>query len=382
MTYDSPDTVAGQLQRGLGRGARAVRDPELVSAGLRHSYAWDWQVDARAVYLARLVRDLAMPVAPIVARLHAAEPELGDTEFTVTLGVLGCLGKAGVEGVVDGVRDYIVRGPGWQEVLEEVAGEWPPERWDDLLPAVRDRVTIDFGLFGEPWQRWGMVVPLPARVPASRAPSGELLAVLRDPGRRQGHRVALREFARRPAEPELLAIAPTLDSALGGSIGRALLPLGVIAVPAARSWAADDGPLRDAAVRVLAAHGDESDLPVLLAEIAALDARPDHLCGYDELVTGLARIGCSGLPDILHRLWPTPHSYERTDYLRARLVADRPGAEEWLVEGLWDCEEGVRELAVEHVARTPEVRDRLTYLRDDPMEEPGVRGAAAARLAG
>src|SRR5690349_6235786 len=134
MIYDPPDTIAGQLQRGLGRGARAVRDPELVSACLRHSYAWDWQVDARHIYLARLVRDLAMPVAPIVARLHAAEPELGDTEFTVTLGVLDRLGRAGVEGVLDGVRDYIEHGPGWQDALEYVAEDWPVAWWDDLLP--------------------------------------------------------------------------------------------------------------------------------------------------------------------------------------------------------------------------------------------------------
>src|SRR5690349_11820885 len=105
MTFhESARTIAGQLQRGLGRGARAVRDPALVEACLRRQYAWDWQVDSRDVYLARLVRDLGLPVQPILARLYAEEPE-----FTVSLGVLACLEAAGIEEVVAGVRDYIER---------------------------------------------------------------------------------------------------------------------------------------------------------------------------------------------------------------------------------------------------------------------------------
>jgi hypothetical protein len=210
----------------------------------------------------------------------------------------------GVEGVVDGVRDYIGPGAGWREALEHVAGQWPVAWWDDLLPVVRDRVP-DGGLFFEPWERWGMAAPRRRRPPTR--------------------------------------------------------------------------PLRAPAVSVLAAYGDERDLPVLLAEIAALDARPQQFCGYDELVTGLARVGYAGLPELLRRLWPTPHSYERTAYLRAYRTGDR---QDLLVEGLWDCEAGVRELAATHVGLSPEVRDRLGYLRDDPMEDPDVRGAAAVRLQG
>jgi hypothetical protein len=384
LSYDRPDTAAGQLQRGLGRGARAARDPELVSACLRHSYAWDWQVDARHVYLARLVRDLGMSVAPIVARLHAAEPELGDTEFTVTLGVLARLGQAGVTGVVDGVRDYVRDGGGWREALEQVAELWPVAWWDDLLPVVRDRIR-DGNVAGEPWQHWARRDPgLPlagSAAPAGRRPlvawsTEELLAALSDPARRKQ---ALRELAHRPAEPELLTVLETMDvTGPPGPIGRALVPLGAAAVPSARRWATKEGPLRSAAVSVLAQHGDDSDVPLLLAEVEAVDQH----CGYDELVLGLARIGYPGLPDILRRIWLTPHSYERAAYLRAYLMIDPAGAEEWLVEGLWDCEEGVRELAVAHVPLAAEVRRRLKYLRDDPMEEPGVRGAAAARLAG
>jgi hypothetical protein len=369
LTYDPPETIAGQLQRGLGRGARAVRDPSHVDACLGHSYAWDWQTDSRDVYLARLVRDLALPVEPIVARLNAAEPELGDTEFTVTLGVLGCLGVAGFQGAVDGVRDYIRRGPGWQEALEHVAEQWP-SHWDDL----RDRVP-EGRVFGEPWERWAEDdpgIPLVPRNPSAdrrplaERPTSELLAALRDPARRPHHHSALRELAHRPAEPELL----TLDlTRLRGPVGRALEPLGAAAVPAARSWLS--GPLRHIALPILAAHGDMSDAPTLLAEIEAHD---DH-CGYDYLVLGLARIGHPDLAAVLDRLWLTPHSYERTAYLRAYPVEER------LIEGLWDCEEDVRLLAAQRVTVTAEVSDRLRYLRDDPMETAEVRSAAAARLA-
>jgi hypothetical protein len=268
-----------------------------------------------------------------------------------------------------------------------VAEQWPVAWWDDLLPEVRDRIR-DENVFGEPWQHWAQRdpgIPLfrsatPAdRRPLAGRPTDELLAVLRNSARREDRHSVLRELAHRPADPELLTVLETMDlTGPPGPIGRALAPLGAAAVPAARRWAAAEGRLRDAAVSVLAQHGDESDVPLLLAEIEAID----HHCGYDKLVLGLARIGYPGLPDILHRIWLTPHSYERTAYLRAYLMIDPAGAEEWLVEGLWDCEEGVRELAVAHVPLAAEVSHRLSYLRDDPMEEPGVRGAAAARLAG
>ncbi|MEU6076017.1 hypothetical protein [Micromonospora sp. NPDC047074] len=80
--YADPRTLAGALQHGLGRGAhRALVDPtapELIADCLRRDYRWFWHVDEREVYLARLVRDLRLPVSPITARLHAAAPEEAD----------------------------------------------------------------------------------------------------------------------------------------------------------------------------------------------------------------------------------------------------------------------------------------------------------------
>lgn len=67
-------------------------------------------------------------------------------------------------------------------------------------------------------------------------------------------------------------------------------------------------------------------------------------------------------------------------YLEAYLKVDREDAEPGLREGLWDCERDVRLLAVQMVGLDRHSRDRVAYLRDDPMEDPGVRGAAVARL--
>jgi hypothetical protein len=298
--YEPARTIAGQLQRGLGRGAREVSDAETVYACVRRDYRWWWCIDERAVYLARLIRDLGLSAEPLTDRLHAADLDEENNEFTNTLEVLEVLGRAGVDGVVDEVRRYVTEGPRGWEVLRAVSREWPVEYWEDLLPAVDG--------------------------PAAREPAG-----------------------------------PVADDEP--------------ATPGPESWAW---------LLFLADHGDESDVPMLLDGIAWLDARAGDRCGYDRLVDGLARIGgpgTAGLPKLLRRLWLTPHSYERTSFLRAYLTLDPDGAVGGLREGLWDCERDVRLLAAQQVPLSPRIRERLVYLRDDPIETPEVRHAAAARLA-
>jgi len=286
------------------------------------------------------------------------------------------------------VRRYVIDGPRWQEVLETVARQWPAEQWDDLLPAVRDR--IDGPVFGPPWDRWAThdpAVPLAAPWqrppnPLAGVPDESLLDVLRDPDRSAEHRAVLREFGRRPPVPELLDVVEGLEA---GHLQHALAPLGAGVLPAARRWARAGGRWCWDGFLLVAKHGDESDVPLLLDGIAWLGSRAGDRCGYDRLVAGLARIGgpgTAGVPKLVRRLWLTPHSYERASYLRAHLALDREGAEYGLREGLWDCEEDVRLLAARHVSLSPRVRERLTYLRDDPIETPEVRGAAAARLEG
>ncbi|MFF7988671.1 hypothetical protein ACFZDG_02615 [Kitasatospora xanthocidica] len=131
-------------------------------------------------------------------------------------------------------------------------------------------------------------------------------------------------------------------------------------------------------------HGDESDLPAL---IAALEQQwvDEAWCGADTLARGLARFGAgaAGAASLLRRFWLyTPHSYERADYLTALAALGSPGMAEAYTESLWDCEARARLLGVERAPDRPHVRDRLVCLRDDPMEEPEVRKAAGTRLAG
>ncbi|MGI5184659.1 hypothetical protein ACQEVZ_51225 [Dactylosporangium sp. CA-152071] len=88
--YDSPSTVAGALQRGLGRGAALVRDPEDVMACVRRDHRFWWIFDDRTLYLARLVRDLGIDAGRIAAGLariggdaaRAAVPKVRRAWFT------------------------------------------------------------------------------------------------------------------------------------------------------------------------------------------------------------------------------------------------------------------------------------------------------------
>ncbi|MDI6097219.1 hypothetical protein QLQ12_01170 [Actinoplanes sp. NEAU-A12] len=384
--------------------------PELVADCLRRDYRWDWQVDEREVYLARLVRDLRLPVEPIAAGLfHAPAAKADDDhEFATTLGVLEVLGRAGIDGVVDEVRRYITHGKRWLEALTTVAVSWPTEYWDDLHPVLIGRLDAaaseDVLWRSPPWPRWAERDPriaaavhaAGARVrPLARPYAAEsddaLLDLLAEPARAADWRPALRELRRRPPDLRLLDLVDGMLAADGAAatqiaplLGLTLAELGAGAVPAARSWAATPGhPLRWTAFRLLAAHGADSDAPAVVAGLDWLDERPDDLCGYDELVVGLARIGGSASTAAsprLRRLWYSPHSYERPAYLRALVALDPTGAERFLVEGLWDCETDVRMLAVQRAPLTDMTRERLRYLRDDPIEHPDVRAATSGRL--
>jgi len=384
--------------------------PELVADCLRRDCRWDWLVDERDVYLARLVRDLRLPVEQISAGLFGAparEAERGHA-FATVLGVLEVLGRAGVEGAVDEVRRYVAVGDRWLEALDAVAGSWPIETWDDLYPAVLDRLDVavrqDAVRRTPPWSRWAeRDLRIAAAIDAFEAQArpvlrrfadesdAALLAMLAEPGRAGDWDPALRELNRRPPAPQLIDLVDGMLAADRAAVTCSSVPLGMAldrlgsrAVPAARRWAADPGhPLRWTAFRLLAAYGSGTEAPLLIAGLDWLDGRTDDLCGYNELVTGLARIGgpvaATALPR-LRRLWFSPHSYERPSYLRAFVTLDPAGAEPALVEGLWDCETDVRLLAAEHAPLTDRTRERLRYLHDDPIEAQNVRAVAGARL--
>ncbi|MBF9128206.1 hypothetical protein I0C86_04240 [Plantactinospora sp. S1510] len=281
-----------------------------------------------------------------------------------------------------------------------VSHSWPRPWWDNLFDTARGRLpdTAERGVWwwSPPWTDWaGRDDRIAARVraadfrptpprPFADLSSTALLTVLRDEDRTYDHLPALRELNRRPPEPLLLSVVEHLSYAeLHGPLGAALRRLGSAALPTARRWASTGHPLVWTAYQVLAAHGDGSDVPALLAGMDWLDHRVDDRCGYNDLADGLARIGgpaaASAVP-LLRRLWHSPHSYERASYLRALVALDPAGAARHLAEGLWDCESEVRLLAAARAPLDDLTRERLRYLRDDPIETAEVRATAAARL--
>ncbi|MEH0933925.1 hypothetical protein [Micromonospora psammae] len=403
--YDSPTTFTGSLQRGLGRGAyRALRDPaapQAVSACVKRDYRWDWLVDERALYLARLVRDLALPVPPLLNLLQEHTVDDDDNAFDNTLEVLEALGRAGDRHAIDGLRRYVRDGPRWVDVLHTIAGDWPRELWDDLLPVARTRLAqgdhADRVLWrSRPWRDWAAVdeqlaagvaefQPRSApRRPLEQQSTEDLLTALRTSSTDR-QKAALRELNLRGPQPGLLPIVDELPAAeLHGPLGRAIRMLGPQALPLARAWATP--PIHAmvwTASLVLAKHGDDSDLPALLAAWDWLDGRTEDRCGYDALAAGIARIGGPAAQAAVPRLrhaWFSPHTFERAAYLRAVTALDPDNTDSLLTEGLWDCESDVRQFAAEHTPLNDMTRNQLSYLRDDPMETPEVRATAAARL--
>ncbi|MFF2750824.1 hypothetical protein ACFVVA_35495 [Kitasatospora sp. NPDC058048] len=348
--YAPPTTLLGLLQRGRGQGARIAAEDrmsvaELVHGCIRWDWRWDSQVDDRHLYLARLIRDLELPLGPVVEMATARDEDIRDR----ATGVLELLVLAGSADARAALPDFV------------------PEK--DEPPARRPVRRPD---------------PYPERDSAS------LLALLRDPAAPEGAKAsALVALSLRAPEPALIPLVPGLGAADGTRplplLGRAVGRLAGHAVPAAREWAASEQAwLAGIGFGVVAAHGDESDIPALVAELERQWVDRSW-CGPDDLARGLARFGpkAAGAVSLLRRFWLcTPHSYERADYLEALAAMGAAGMAEAYTESLWDCEARARLLGVERAPDRPGVRDRLACLRDDPMEEPVIKKAAGERLAG
>ena len=369
-------------------------------------------LDDRCTYLARLVRDLRLDSAPLVAQLRACGPCLGlqpdptndDNQFDLAVGVLAALARAGQEPPREALRAYVRDGVRWLEALSTLPGRWPVEWWDDLWDVAAERIDAadpaDLWPDEQPWRCWrgrdrhlDDALDLAVRVrPAARAhrtglanlSDARLLELLQNLGTDTGALNLLLGRLRHLGcpVPELLDLVDRLAPARPAGLFGVLRALGPRVCPPARSWAADpDHPLFR--------NGDEQDIPVL---IAALEGFTDDWCGYDVLTESLARI-LAGSPAATHantrttlvrRLrWLTaasPHSYERAGYLRSLLLLDPQRTTTQLPIHLLDCEPQVRLLAVQHTPLTDDAYRRLTELRDDPIEEEPIRNAAAERL--
>ncbi|NUO55429.1 MAG: hypothetical protein HOV78_02135 [Hamadaea sp.] len=410
--YDPSRTFRGRMQRGLGVAVHRARvdpdAPDVVYECLRRDYRWDWQVDDRLVYLARLVRDLRLDLTPLIDQLRASGPN-DDNQFDLAMGVLEALGRAGNDEARSTLRAYVKDGVRWIEVLRAVADEWPSDWWDDLWelaaarlsPADADEIFAD----SAPWSSWaGRDARLDAacdavrrRVADARAnrlcfshtATSDLIAKLLSRSVDRSVKIpVLAELRRRDPDPHLLEVAARVRDLDLPFLGGALRRLGAVAVPAAREWAADpEHPLCWTGQRILAGYGDADDVPALFTALDQLEAEPGW-CGFDDITSGLTRLldaepgpGRDRLARTLNRLLrSSPHSYERASYLTSLLILDPEETTRLLPVCLLDCEPGVRLIAAQHAPLTDDTVKWLTELAGDPMEEDGVRDAAAARL--
>lgn len=373
--YDAPGTLPGLLQRGRGDGARlavslGARDE--VMACVTVDYRWDWQVDSRPEYLARLVRDLDIPIEPIVRQLWNSPGPDDWRDVTNLFHLAGSVLETmslDHDGARSALTHYIRDGDHWIKALEGVTVDWPRQWWEELYPVVTRRLTEAdverLCLFSEPWSVWVRDRPeFAARVARrsaqrerdtarrrSEIPSERLLSTVRDPDApRRAKTEALHRLARTRVPLEILDLAESMtfqfgpdgDTFVTPGYARAVSSLGAAAVGPARDWVGHVVPgLAWLGLRTLAEHGDRTDLPVLAAAIRQrIDT--DDWCGHDTLFEGMIRLGLATdtttIParqaiEQLHHLWQsTPHSRERASYLRCLLAFG--AADQQAVEGL------------------------------------------------
>ncbi|MFD0347054.1 hypothetical protein ACFQ0M_15425 [Kitasatospora aburaviensis] len=214
-----------------------------------------------------------------------------------------------------------------------------------------------------------------------------MLELLADPAELGRWPEAVRVLAGREPEPELLPLVPSLSPAEGEYplplLPRAVLKLGVAAVPAAREWAAAGEPwLAGLGHQVLAEYGEAEDIPVLIAELER-DWVARAWCGPMYTARGLARFGvrpgarcrsCDGSGCGRRTRTSGPRTWRRWG---------RSSRRGW-TRCTWSASGAVRRRRGcwrRRAPDRPEVRERLAYLRDDPMEAAEVRAAAGERLA-
>jgi hypothetical protein len=419
----SAGTLHGQMQRGLGRAARrAAGTPgagEYVYDCIRQDPRWDPQLEDRGLYYARLMVDLELPVGPVAEHLFDPSDRLdeqGDDPWRVSLAleVLAALVRLSRREAAAVLRRYAEEGAHWLDAVDALTGLGDPALAagvDGLVAARCDEATLDSLITGpanpviESWAARqpriaaalsrvrengrlrrngagaGGTGERPGRAVQAERTEDELLELARR--RDDGAVAAIFELGRRRA-PGLLDLAeellPQRPSRWGGAVCRALREYGPEALPRARAWASTRGDCADMGLTILARYGTRQDIPLLMTELHDALERKDWGDAAGP-IEGLGRLRAGEAVPLLKTAWTeSTYAFLRPRVLTALTRTAPHTAEAYTIEGLWDSEEGVRQVASQTAPLTYETRIRLQRLHHDDAEEPGVRATAASRL--
>lgn len=413
-SHDDPATFRGQLQRGRGIATRrAPWEPGAADAVYECVISdprWDRQVDSRDSYLANLLLHLDLSLEPIERHLIASDEDIDGVDLA--LQVLALLPFVGRRDAAAVLRRYALEGRHWDAALEAI-GSVGTLKLSDLWVGLANDIAAVHGVDGiravawygsEPWKTWAESHPeirrileddtrsrRQSQVPGTRHRQArqtisELTAeelIRRVAAGGPERQLALEELGSRGDRLVLdLAEDADLRNAAGWIPGmpQALHHLGTAAVPRARAWATGDGILAELGVRVLAEHGDDSDVAALLSALRH-DLDDGNWCSAEIPARGLGRLQARHAADDLAAAWEsTVHSLARQAFLDGLRGCAPEIAELFAEEGLWDCESAVQLVACVTAADTGKVRTRLGELVDDPLK-PEVHDAASTRLA-
>ncbi|MEU4823707.1 MULTISPECIES: hypothetical protein [Actinomadura] len=412
VVLESASTLHGQLQRGLGRAARRAADKpgagEYVYACVRRDPRWDRQCESRRLYYARLMVDLELSVGPVAEHLFDPSDHTDPDEWRVdlALGVLAELVRLSRREAAGPLRRYAEEGAQWFDAVAELIDLEDPSLavgLDTLVAARCDDADLALlvpGRYNPVIEAWAARQPRVAEALARQREAGRAArrAMVPTPGKDAQSEAELLDLARRRGEGSIAAIfelgrrrtlalldlaeelLPQRPSRFGGAVCRALREYGPETLPRARMWAAQRGGCADMGLRILARYGTRQDIPLLMDELNAAVARRDWADAASP-IEGLGRLRAGEAVPLLKTAWTeSTYAYLRPRILTALTRTAPHTAESFTVEGLWDCEEGVRAEAARTAPLTGETSLRLQRLHHDDAEEPGVRAAAGARL--
>ncbi|WUH96323.1 hypothetical protein OHR68_22355 [Spirillospora sp. NBC_00431] len=412
VVLESAGTLHGQLQRGLGRAARrAVDRPgagEYVYDCIRRDPRWDRQCESRRLYYARLMVDLEMPAGPVAAHLFdpSDHADADDWRVDLALGVLADLVRLSRREAAVPLRRYAEEGAQWFDAVEELIDLEDPSLTvglDDLVAARCDESDLALLIpahHNPVIESWAARQPRIAAALARQREAGRAArrAMVAAPGRDAQSEAELLDVARRRGEGAIGAIfelgrrrtlalldlaeelLPQRPSRYGGAVCRALREYGPETLPRARAWAAQRGGCEDMGLSILARYGTRQDVPLLMDELRVALDRGEWRAAASP-IEGLGRLRAGEAVPLLKSAWTeSTYAFLRPRILTALTRTAPHTAESYTVEGLWDCEEGVRLEAARFAPITRETEIRLQRLHHDTSEEPDIRAAAAARL--